>query len=127
VGEYAADVLKGSDWLLVDAANNSDLELRRMVSRNAVIFLSLTALLTLGMPTTTIAQNAQDATLNPAETILVDGRVYMEDATQSWARPISSFFRRTFSRLIRAQLRRRKSSIVKTIVGGIVVYEVEAN
>jgi predicted amidohydrolase YtcJ len=60
-----------------------------IASCKAVVFLALAVLLTLGIPATTIAQNAQDAKLRPADTILINGRVYTENATQSWAQAVA--------------------------------------
>jgi predicted amidohydrolase YtcJ len=60
-----------------------------IASCKAVVFLTLAVLLTLGIPATTVAQNAQDAKLHPADTILINGKVYTENATQSWARAVA--------------------------------------
>jgi predicted amidohydrolase YtcJ len=60
-----------------------------IASCKAVVFLALAVLLTLGIPATTPAQNAPDAKLHPADIILVNGKVYTENATQSWARAVA--------------------------------------
>jgi predicted amidohydrolase YtcJ len=60
-----------------------------IASCKAVVFLVLAVLLTLGIPATTIAQNAEDAKLRPADTILINGRVYTENSTQSWAQAVA--------------------------------------
>jgi predicted amidohydrolase YtcJ len=60
-----------------------------MASSKAVVFLALAVLLILGIPATTIAQNVQDAKVHPADTILINGKVYTENATQSWAQAVA--------------------------------------
>lgn len=60
-----------------------------IASRKAVSFLALVGFLTLGIPATAIAQNSQDAKLHPADTIVVHGKVYTENATQSWAQAVA--------------------------------------
>jgi predicted amidohydrolase YtcJ len=55
----------------------------------AVVFLALAVLLTLAIPATTIAQNARDAKFRPADTILINGKVYTENAIQSWAQAVA--------------------------------------
>jgi len=60
-----------------------------MASCKAVVFLPFAVLLTLGIPATAVAQNAQNAKLRPADTILANGKVYTENATQSWAQAVA--------------------------------------
>jgi predicted amidohydrolase YtcJ len=60
-----------------------------IASSKAVVFLALAVLLILGIPATTIAQNVQDAKVHPADTILINGKVYTENATQSWAQAVA--------------------------------------
>jgi predicted amidohydrolase YtcJ len=60
-----------------------------MASSKAVVFLTLAVLLTLGIPATAIAQNAEDAKLGPADIILINGKVYTENASQSWAQAVA--------------------------------------
>jgi predicted amidohydrolase YtcJ len=60
-----------------------------IASPKTVSFLALVVLLSLGMPATNIAQNAQGEKLHPADTILVHGKVYTENATQPWAQAVA--------------------------------------
>lgn len=60
-----------------------------ILSRKAVSFLTLVGFLTLGISATTIARNAQDEKLSHADTILVHGKVYTENATQPWAQAVA--------------------------------------
>jgi predicted amidohydrolase YtcJ len=60
-----------------------------MASSKAMVFLALAVLLTLGLPATTVAQNAQNAKLRPPDTILINGKAYTENATQSWAQAVA--------------------------------------
>ena len=60
-----------------------------MASCKPVVFLALAVLLTLGLPATTVAQNAQNAKLRPPDTILINGKAYTENATQSWAQAVA--------------------------------------
>ena len=60
-----------------------------MASCKAVVFLPLAVLLTLGIPATAVAQNAQNAKLRPADTICANGQVYTEKATPSWAQAVA--------------------------------------
>jgi predicted amidohydrolase YtcJ len=68
---------------------DSDPELRMIASRKGVSFLALVVLLSLGMPATNIAQKAQDEKLHPADTVLIHGKVYTENATQRWAQAVA--------------------------------------
>jgi predicted amidohydrolase YtcJ len=60
-----------------------------IASRKAVSLLAVVVLLRLGIPATAIAQNAQDEKLYPADTILIHGRIYTGNATQSWAQAVA--------------------------------------
>ena len=60
-----------------------------IASRKGVSFLALVVLLGLGMPATNIAQKAQDEKLHPADTVLIHGKVYTENATQRWAQAVA--------------------------------------
>src|ERR1700722_11337321 len=60
-----------------------------IASRKAASLLAVVVLLRLGIPATAIAQNAQDEKLYPADTILIHGKVYTENATQSWAQAVA--------------------------------------
>jgi predicted amidohydrolase YtcJ len=58
-------------------------------SSNAVVFVALAVLLTLGIPAATMAQNAEEVKARPADTILINGKVYTENATQSWGQAVA--------------------------------------
>ena len=54
-------------------------------SRKVVMVLAFAGVLAFGVS----AQNAQDAKLRAADTILINGKVYTENATQSWAQAVA--------------------------------------
>jgi predicted amidohydrolase YtcJ len=60
-----------------------------MASCKAVVFLPLAVLLALGIPATAVAQNAQNAKLRPADSILANGQVYTEKGAPSWAQAVA--------------------------------------
>jgi predicted amidohydrolase YtcJ len=60
-----------------------------IASRKVVGFLALVVLLGLGRPATTIAQNAEDEKLHSADALLIHGKIYTENATQSWAQAVA--------------------------------------
>src|ERR1700691_5221771 len=68
---------------------NSALELGMTVSRKAAILLAFAIVLALGFFSTTIPQSTPEAMAQPAETILVHGKLYTVSAKQPWAQAVA--------------------------------------
>jgi predicted amidohydrolase YtcJ len=70
-------------------ARNLVFKLRVFASREGLIFLALCAALALAGPPRAAGQTAKNVKAQPAETILIHGRVYTLDAKRPWAQAVA--------------------------------------
>src|SRR5450432_881761 len=70
----------------MDAAKDSNKDVRMTVLRRVTIMLACVVLISLGTSTAAIAQDSKP---QPADAILIHGKVYTVDAKQPWAQAVA--------------------------------------